>query len=214
MKIVFVNPVGAIGGAERGLLTILAALRAQPSLQLYLIVGTEGPLIESAQNLGVQVKVLKLPDQFNQLGDSALKGNSKVITVLKLLFKLGILFPNIGHYLGEFRQVLCELNPDLIHLNGVKANLLTALAGEMGVPIIWHIQDFYGLRPLMARTLRWASSRATGAIAISEAVAQDSRTTLPRLPIEVVYHAVDVNSISPTPPPSWTGSYLCPLERT
>ena len=73
MRIVFVNPVGVIGGAERALLTILAALRTtEPSLQLHLIVGTDGPLIEMAQDLGVQVKVLKLPDQLNQLGDSAL----------------------------------------------------------------------------------------------------------------------------------------------
>lgn len=201
MIIVFVNPVGVIGGAERGLLTILAALRtAQPNLQLHLIVGTEGPLVESAQNLGVQVKVLKLPEQFNQLGDSALKGNSKALALLILLFKLAIILPSIGQYLGEFRRVLCELNPDLIHLNGVKANLLAALAGVTGVPVIWHIQDFYGSRPLMARALKWASTRATGAIAISEAVAQDARTTLPHLPVEVVYHAVDVNYFSPSPP--------------
>ncbi len=198
MKIVFVNPVGAIGGAERLLLTMFAALQtAQPNLQLHLIVGTDGPLIESAQNLGVQVKVLKLPDQVNQLGDSALKGNSKVIEVLKLLFKLGILLPYAWQYLGEFRRVLWELNPDLIHLNGIKANLLTALAGVRGVPVVWHIHDFYSSRPLMAQALRWASSHARGAIAISEAVAQDARTTLPRLPIEIVYNAVDVNYFSP-----------------
>ena len=201
MKIVFVNPVGAIGGAERLLLTMFATMQtAQPNLQLHLIVGTDGPLIESAQNLGVQVKVLKLPDQVNQLGDSALKGNSKVIAVLKLLFKLGILLPYAWQYLGEFRRVLCELNPDLIHSNGIKANLLTALAGVRGVPVIWHIHDFYSSRPLMAQALRWASSRATGAIAISEAVAQDARTTLPHLPIEIVYNAVDVNYFSPSPP--------------
>jgi hypothetical protein len=77
--IVFVNPVGAIGGAERALLTIMVALRkAQPNLKLHLIVGTDGALVEAAQNLGVQVKVLKLPDQLNQLGDSALKGNKSL----------------------------------------------------------------------------------------------------------------------------------------
>ena len=168
MKIVFVNPVGVIGGAERLLLTMFAALQtAQPNLQLPLDCWDRWTINRKRSKPGVQVKVLKLPDQVNQIGDSALKGNSKVIAVLKLLFKLGILLPYAWQYLGEFRQVLCELNPDLIHLNGIKANVLTALAGVRGVPVIWHIHDFYSSRPLMAQALRWASSRATGAIAIS-----------------------------------------------
>ena len=60
MKIVFVNPVGVIGGAERVLLTIIAALlNTKPNIQLFLIVGTDGPLIEEAEKLGVQVKLVK-----------------------------------------------------------------------------------------------------------------------------------------------------------
>ena len=99
MKIVFVNPVGAIGGAEKALLTILAALRtAQPDVKLHLIVGTSGLLVETAQNLGVQVKVLQLPEQVNQLGDSALKGKQST-AVLKLLWQVATTLPAIGQYI-------------------------------------------------------------------------------------------------------------------
>lgn len=203
MKIVFVNPVGAIGGAERVLLTILAALlRVQPDIQLHLIVGTDGPLIEQAKNLGVQVKLLKLPEEFNQLGDSAVKGSNKVMAVLILLLRLVKILPRIGKYLGEFHGLLCELKPDLIHSNGIKTHLLIALAGVRGIPVVWHIHDFYGSRPLMARVLKWMSDRATFGIAVSQAVAQDARVTLPRLPVEVIYNTVDVNHFSPTPPSS------------
>ena len=219
MRIVFVNPVGVIGGAERALLTILAALRTtEPTLELHLIVGTDGPLIEMAQELGVQVKVLKLPDQLNQLGDSglfqSLKGmpgstkfpnhieNKTTITNLSmgrltLLFRVVKVLPSVAQYLGEFRQAIRKINPNLIHSNGIKTHLLTALAGSMDVPVVWHIHDFYGSRPLMARALRWLSKGATLGIAISEAVAQDARATLPRLPIEVIYNSVDVNYFSP-----------------
>jgi glycosyltransferase involved in cell wall biosynthesis len=219
MRIVFVNPVGVIGGAERALLTILAALRTtEPSLQLHLIVGTDGPLIEMAQDLGVQVKVLKLPDQLNQLGDSALfqslkgmpgsikspnhiENKTKIINLsigrLTLLFRVVKVLPSVAQYLGEFRQAIREINPDIIHSNGIKTHLLTALAGSMDVPVVWHIHDFYGSRPLMARALRLLSRGATLGIAISEAVAQDARATLPRLPIEVIYNSVDVNYFSP-----------------
>lgn len=219
MRIVFVNPVGVIGGAERALLTILAALRTtEPTLELHLIVGTDGPLIEMAQELGVQVKVLKLPDQLNQLGDSglfqSLKGmpgstkfpnpieNKTKITNLSmgrltLLFRVVKVLPSVAQYLGEFRQAIRKINPNLIHSNGIKTHLLTTLAGSMDVPVVWHIHDFYGSRPLIARALRWLSKGATLGIAISEAVAQDARATLPRLPIEVIYNSVDVNYFSP-----------------
>lgn len=219
MTLVFVNPVGVIGGAERALLTILAALRTtEPTLQLHLIVGTDGPLIEMAQELGVQVKLLKLPDQLNQLGDSglfqSLKGmpgsttspnhlenKTKIINLsmgrLTLLLRVAKVLPSVAQYLGEFRQAIREINPDLIHSNGIKTHLLMALAGSMDLPVVWHIHDFYGSRPLMARVLRWVSKRATLGIAISEAVAQDARATLPRLPIEVIYNSVDVNYFCP-----------------
>lgn len=222
-SIVFLNPVGAIGGAERALLTMIAALRtAQPNLQLHLIVGTDGPLVEMAQNIGVKVKLLKLPDQLNQLGDSSLKNNSqpiqktpgksKIENYLTLLLKVATALPSVAQYLGEFRQAIREINPDLIHSNGIKTHLLTALAGSMGVPVVWHIHDFYGSRPLMAKVLRWMSDRATFGIAISQAVAQDAKATLPRLPIEVIYNSVDTNYFSPVLQERLTEQYCSPSD--
>lgn len=203
MKIVFMNPVGAIGGAERVLLTMLAALlREQPDIQLHLIVGTDGPLIEQAKNLGVQVTLLKLPEEFNQLGDSALKSNSKAMAVLMLLLRLVKTLPSIGKYLREIHTLLRELKPNLIHSNGIKTHFLIALAGVKGIPVVWHIHDFYSSRPLMAWILKWSSDRATFGIAVSQAVAQDARVTLPCLPIDVIYNTVDVIHFSPTPPSS------------
>ena len=199
MEIVFVNPVGAIGGAEKALLTILAALRtAQPEVKLHLIVGTSGLLVETAQNLGVQVKVLQLPEQVNQLGDSALKGKQST-AVFSLLWQVATTLPAIAQYVMEFRRSIREISPDLIHSNGIKTHLLTALAGKMGIPVVWHIHDFYGSRPLMARVLRWMSGNAALGIAISEAVATDARATLPGLPIQVVYNAVDATYFCPLP---------------
>ncbi|HEY9603710.1 MAG TPA: glycosyltransferase family 4 protein, partial [Allocoleopsis sp.] len=222
-SIVFVNPVGAIGGAERALLTIIAALKtAQPHLQLHLIVGTDGLLVEMAQNLGVQVRLLKLPDQLNQLGDSSLKSNSqplqgtpgksKIQNYITLLLNVAKALPSVAQYLGEFRQAIREINPDLIHSNGIKTHLLTALAGSMDVPVVWHIHDFYGSRPLMAGVLRWMSTRATLGIAISEAVAQDAKATLPGLPIEVIYNSVDTHYFSPGIQERFTEKYYSPSD--
>jgi hypothetical protein len=114
MKIVFVNPVGVIGGAERALLTILAALgTAQPNIQLYLIVCTDGPLVEKAQEVGVQVKILPLPEQVTQLGDSGLKGKNRLTAGLILLFRVATILPAIAQYLAQLRQTIQEINPRL-----------------------------------------------------------------------------------------------------
>ncbi|MDM9383292.1 glycosyltransferase family 4 protein [Chlorogloeopsis sp. ULAP01] len=199
MKIVFVNPVGVIGGAERSLLTIFAALlNSQPDIQLHLIVGTEGPMIEAAQKLGVQVQLLALPAGVNLLGDSIFKGKNKVLVSLISLLRIIEILPAVSKYLWKFRQFLRELKPDLIHSNGIKAHLLVALARVRDVPVVWHIQDFYGSRPFMAQVLQWMSASSNLGIAISQAIAQDARATLPGLPIEVIYHAVDVNYFCPT----------------
>lgn len=60
----------------------------------------------------------------------------------------------------------------------------------------------------MATVLSWSSDgqrpacghRVAGAIAISQAVADDARKALPSLPIEVIYNAIDTEYFSPGPP--------------
>ncbi|WZI67202.1 MAG: glycosyltransferase [Gloeotrichia echinulata CP02] len=193
------NPIGSIGGAEKVLLTIFATLlTTQPKIQIHLIVGTDGLLIQQSQKLGVQVTLLKLPEKFNQLGDSSFKGSSKRISGLILLLQLIQILPSLSKYFYDFHQLLHKINPDLIHSNGIKTHLITAFAGVKDKPVIWHIHDFYGSRPLMAKILKLMSFRATQGIAISQAVAQDAKATLPDLPIEVIYNAVDINYFSPS----------------
>lgn len=148
MKIVFANPVGAIGGAERVLLTIFSALlKLQPELQLYLIVGTDGPLVEAARKLGVRVQLLTLPKAVSEFGDSALKDKNKVLAFGILLLRLITILPGLGKYVWEFHLFLRQLKPDLIHSNGIKTHLLVALAGVRNVPVIWHIHDSSFSRP-------------------------------------------------------------------
>jgi len=200
MKIVFINPVGIVGGAEKVLLSILAALRTtQPESELHLIVGTEGVLIEKAKAIGVQVTILELPPSINQLGDSALKRDRRLRTKLTYFLRILRVLPAVGQYLKQFRQVIQNLNPDLIYSNGIKSHLLTALANFRQIPVVWHIHDFYGTRPLVAQVLRLISGNVKKGVAISEAVATDARATIPNLPIQVIYNAIDINYFSPQP---------------
>jgi glycosyltransferase involved in cell wall biosynthesis len=86
-----------------------------------------------------------------------------------------------------------------VHSNGIKMHLLAAIA-RSSAPLVWHIHDFVGERPLVSHALALFAHRADAAIAISNAVAIDARRTLPRLPSAVVHNAVDTAAFSPDGP--------------
>ncbi len=198
MRIVYLNPASGLGGAERCLLDMMGAVRrTAPSYELHLVVSADGPLIERAERLGVQVTVLPMPKALLQMGDSMLNGPSPG----KAMLELGRRGVKAGwatwRYVNLLKRTLKQIKPDLIHSNGIKFHLLAAAAQSADAPLIWHIHDFLSLRPLMARALRWASTRARGAIAISEAVRRDAQTVLRFLPVELVYNGIDTDEFSP-----------------
>jgi glycosyltransferase involved in cell wall biosynthesis len=203
MKILFLNPVGIVGGGERVLLTLLSALKTiNPELELVLIVGSDGGLVAQSQALGVAVTVLPLPTLARQIGDSALKQadwSRRIITSVQLAWRLGLTIPTMISYLRRLHSSIRSIEPDIIHSNGIKTHVLTGLLRLNSIPVVWHIHDFYGSRPLVANVLRSLSRHVSAAIAISYAVANDVRSVLPRLPIEVIYNAVDTDYFAPSP---------------
>jgi glycosyltransferase involved in cell wall biosynthesis len=75
-------------------------------------------------------------------------------------------------------------------------HLLAAAAGAPA-PLVWHLRDFVGQRPLVPiglRALRW---RADASIAISQAVGEDARRVLPKPDVHVVYDAIDTDLFAP-----------------
>jgi glycosyltransferase involved in cell wall biosynthesis len=198
MRIVYLNPVGALGGAERSLLDMMASVRqAMPGADLSLIVATAGPLIEEAEKIGARVRLLPMPANLVKVGDSGWRSGISPKSKLRVLGSL----PSAGlatwGYLRKLRGTFADLRPDLIHSNGIKFHLLAGFAARRTWPVIWHIRDFLSLRPLVARLLRWGMHRAQGGIAISHAVEQDVRSALGPLPVEMIYNAVDTQLFSP-----------------
>ena len=198
MRIVYLNPASGLGGAERCLLDMMGAVRRmEPSYELHLVVPADGPLIERTERLGVRVTVLTMPKTLMQMGDSMLNGPSRG----KAMLELGRRGVRAGwsawRYVNLLKRTLKQIKPDLIHSNGIKFHLLASAAQSFDAPLLWHIHDFLSLRPLMARALGWASTRAGGAIAISEAVRRDAQAVLRFLPVELVYNGIDTDEFSP-----------------
>jgi glycosyltransferase involved in cell wall biosynthesis len=68
------------------------------------------------------------------------------------------------------------------------------------VPVVWHIRDYLGARPVMRWLLR-AVPRPALALANSHSVAADARRVLRGVRVEVVLNAVDTDHFAPEPEP-------------
>ncbi|MCI0548629.1 MAG: glycosyltransferase [Candidatus Rokubacteria bacterium] len=200
MRIVYLNPSAELGGAERVLLDLIASTRqSSPDIDLVVVLGANGPLASEAVRLGAGVRVLPLPSMLAKIGDSALGYEGRLgaaMTFARDAIPAGLA---ALRYRKMLAGILRELNPDVIHSNGNKMHLLAALCRPAAAAIVWHVHDFLSSRRLMSRILRGAARRASGAIAISGAIAQDVRSTLAALPVQVVYDAIDVDDFSPAP---------------
>lgn len=192
MRILFLNPIGALGGGERSLLDVFATLRAlEPSWELRLIVGADGALIEKARRLGMDAELLPMPEELLVLGDAS--------SGLGLLKRAGSAWLGARRYARELGKRVAALKPDLIHSNGMKFHLLTRMIGRVRAPIVWHIRDFISSRKLMRHALRWAAPAAAVAIANSQATAADARKVMGRVPVRAVLNGIDVVHFSPGP---------------
>jgi glycosyltransferase involved in cell wall biosynthesis len=195
VRVTFLNTGASLGGAERSLLDLLASLRAgSPELRVSLVTGAEGPLVHEARDLGVETRILPFPDSLARIGDSTVRG---------LGGRLGLAGRTLGAGLDAWRyrrvlaRTLDELAPDVVHSNTIKLHLFGALANRRGRPLVWHVRDMIGLRPVAGRALRWAASRAALAFVISRAVADDARSTLGALPLEILYDGIDTRMFEP-----------------
>ncbi|MCE9608422.1 MAG: glycosyltransferase family 4 protein [Planctomycetia bacterium] len=198
MRIVYLNPVGEIGGAERSLLQLLTEIgKADPSLERRLIVGTEGRLRSEAEKLGVQTELLPLPAGLSSFGDSQLHDRKRGIRILAMLLRAVSALPGMIAYLFRLRRRLRELAPTIIHSNGIKTHIVAAIVRPKEAKLVWHIRDFLGDRPLVGRIMRLVSARATIAVANSHAVRNDAALVLRSLNVVTIYNAIDTERFAP-----------------
>src|SRR5437773_12337687 len=129
MRILFVNLVGQIGGAERVLLDCIASIRqAEPEHQIHLMLMDDGPLASEPRTLGANVAVLPAPEAIRTLGDSALKGRNRSLARARLIVSMLLVAPRMWRYARKMRRAIEEISPDVIHSNGLKSHVLLSQA--------------------------------------------------------------------------------------
>lgn len=196
MRIVFLNPAGLIGGAERALLDVIASLRmAHPGWRLALIAAADGDLVREARALGVEASVVAFPRSLAVLGDAGVGSHTWTIG---LAGRLAVAAPAVAIYRRRLARAISAMAPDLIHTNGFKMHVLGAWAAPRNIPVLWHIHDFVRVRPMMAPLLRAHARRCAAIVANSHSVAEDIRAALGQIPpIFTVYNAIDLARFAP-----------------
>ncbi len=197
MRLVFVNSEGTLGGAERCLLDLFSSLASElPGAAAHLVCLAPGPFPDEARRMGIPVTILPLPESLARAGDTALKHGG----VLRHAQFVGSGLRALGAaplFAASLRRTIEAQSPTLIHSNSIKTHLLLRLATRLTTPVIWHVHDFAGRRPVARNLLRWTSSGAAGIIANSRAVAADIARLAPAPPIAAVLNGIDTDVFSP-----------------
>jgi glycosyltransferase involved in cell wall biosynthesis len=198
LRVLVINPISELGGAERVLLDFIASTRiASPGISFHVLTFADGALRQEVERLGASASVLTLPGRLAGLGDSGLLATKRRTRNFRLLAALLRSLPAVIGFVRSLRQEILKHSPDIVHSNGIKAHLLSTLATPRHTPLVWHIHDFLSERPLAGRLLRLGARARTTAVATSEAVAKDTRGILPSLPVVTILNAVDVEEFSP-----------------
>jgi glycosyltransferase involved in cell wall biosynthesis len=203
LKIVYLNPTGSLGGAERALLDLMRAVRhARPDWTLELIVGGHGDLVAAARAYSIDTDVVPLPAAARRLGDAGSGGPAgNEVSKLGLLGRLAASTPHLGAYLFKLRSLLCERQPDLVHSNGLKTHLLAPWAAPPTSRVIWHVHDYIGLRPFTSRLMRAHANHCDVALANSHSVARSLDSVCRgKLKIFTVHNAIDLERFTPRGP--------------
>jgi glycosyltransferase involved in cell wall biosynthesis len=183
VKVLFLNPIGELGGAERSLLDLAWSLRqSAPEMALELLTFADGPLVAEAEAVGVRASILALPESLQRLGESGKQ-------TMPVLGRLVVAWPAAMRFVRELRGALSDSRAHIVHSNGLKSHILAALA-QTGQPLIWHLRDFISRRSASRLLLPRLDRRVSRALAISAAVAEDARRVLTRVRIETVLGAV------------------------
>ncbi|MCE5239276.1 glycosyltransferase family 4 protein [bacterium] len=164
LRVLYVNHVGVLGGAERSLLGLLQAVDRR-QIEPHLAAPDDGPLADAARQAGIPVHPLP-PCRLHRP---------------QTPWDFVAAFRTFGRFRRALRRACRAVEPDLIHAN----SLISAWASTRvtRAPVVWHCRDLRA----PAHLVRAVRRRATRVIAISQAVASYIEATAPQgAPVTVI----------------------------
>jgi L-malate glycosyltransferase len=179
MRVLYVNHTAEISGAERSLLSLLAALpnTVEPR------VGTpRGQLSAAVRELGLPVTAI-----------TGTAGSLKLhpVHTSRALVEMGLAAAQVRRGADHHRA-------EVVHANSIRAGIVLALAGPRRSAAVVHVRDCLPPSPAATVTLRLIVARATTVIANSRYTARSVLALAPDARLEVVHNPVDLARWDPT----------------
>jgi glycosyltransferase involved in cell wall biosynthesis len=185
LRVLYFDHTSLLSGGE---LALLEAIRKvdRTTVDPLIVLGEHGPLEEEIAPIA-PVWVLKLPSALSNTRKDTLTGVNR-----GLLRKVLLSVP----YIFRLTRLFRELEPDIVHTNSLKADLLGGIAARLaGVRLVWHVRDRISpdyLPEVAGRgfrfLVRWMPHYVVGC---SQSVI-DTLKLPPTKPHKVVYSGIDL----------------------
>ena len=177
LRILYVNHVGLMSGAEKSLLRLLEGLD-RTAVEPF-VACPDGPLQDAAVAIDIQclgIEVLRPRRQ---------SGPLKLLALAWQGMRMG----------AELREFIRRQRIDLVHANSLVAALLCT-SRKLGVPVVWHARDLRAPAAVVKQVL----ARVAGVIAISRAVQEWVQSLRPGIPVQLIYNALGPDDYHVTRP--------------
>jgi L-malate glycosyltransferase len=178
MRVLYVNHTAEVSGAERSLLSLLAALGdtverrvAAPPGRLSAAVGELGvPVSAIAGTAGsLRLHPLHTPRALGEMGVAAL----------------------------QVRRIARRERADVVHANSIRAGIVLGLGRPARTATIVHVRDCLPPAAVTSATMRLIASTATIVVANSHYTARSVAAAAPCARVEVVHNPVDLERWNP-----------------
>ncbi len=177
-RVLYVNHVGEVAGAEMSLLTLLRHLQSD-EFEATVAAPRQGRL--HALLDGINITAEHIPPLRLHRTRNPLRMARQAAAVLTRRIQLG--------------SIIQRTQPDLLHANSLTAAIAATTWSYGMPPVVLHIRDLNFPR----RAMQWTSSGAAGIIAISECVKQAIVEAAPEAAdkTEIIYNGIDREEFRP-----------------
>ncbi len=178
MKVLYVNHTAEVSGAERSLLSLLAAL---PDTVDRRAAVPRGRLAAAVEQLGIPV--------------TSIAGTAGSLRLHPLHTPRSLAEMSLAAL--QVRRAARRQRVDLVHANSIRAGIVLGLARVSPVATVVHVRDCLPAGTVSTATMRLIAATATTVVANSRYTARSVQAAAPRARVEVVHNAVDLERWDP-----------------
>jgi glycosyltransferase involved in cell wall biosynthesis len=178
MKVLYVNHTAEVSGAERSLLSLLAALDGAVDR---CVAAPHGRLSAAAEELGIPV--------------STIVGTGGSLRLHPLHTPRALAEMSVAAL--QVRRIARRERADVVHANSIRAGIVLGLGRLAPTATIVHVRDCLPPGPVTSATMRLIASTATTVIANSHYTARSVLAAAPGARVEVVHNPVDLERWNP-----------------